>query len=191
MIQDFHETAPCFRWNQVNSHEFGVTWLVPACEKWEYNQNILFSTIFLWHVSILCTWFAHDPPTSNFSIHSMKTKSTTHVLINRRIQFKKKTLQQLKHAILVFWNWISSIRHLRTAIYDSKRTFLEFPIPWYFSRLVVSQVISMFFIDLHNDGTCWRWVGNRTRMKLAWKKRKYIKARIRYVVSFFVFSRQI
>ena len=39
----------------------------------------------------------------------------------------------------------------------------------------------------NDDSTCWRWVGNGTRMKLAWKKRKYIKARIKCVVSFFVF----
>ena len=41
------------------------------------------------------------------------------------------------------------------------------------------------------DGTCWRWVGNGTKMKLAWKKRKHIKARIRCVVSFFVFFQAI
>ena len=38
------------------------------------------------------------------------------------------------------------------------------------------------------DGTCWRWIGNGIRMKLAGeKKRKHVKARIRCVVSFFVF----
>ena len=35
--------------------------------------------------------------------------------------------------------------------------------------------------------TCLRQEGNGTRMKLAWKKRKHIDVRIRYVVSFLVF----
>ena len=41
------------------------------------------------------------------------------------------------------------------------------------------------------DGTCWRWVGNGTRMKLTWEKRKHVKASIRCVVSFFVFCQAI
>ena len=45
---------------------------------------------------------------------------------------------------------------------------------------------SCLFWD-NKDSTCWRWVGNGTRMKLAWEKRKHISVRIRCVVSFFVF----
>ena len=43
------------------------------------------------------------------------------------------------------------------------------------------------FKSLQFDCTCFRWLGNGTRIKLAWIRRKHIEARIRYVVSFFVF----
>ena len=56
------------------------------------------------------------------------------------------------------------------------------------SEMIRLRVTNVFFsFCMQYDCTCWQWSGNGTRMRLAWKKRKRIKARIRCVVSFFVF----
>ena len=88
---------------------------------------------------------------------SLRTKMTTNFLL-------KESVESREHADTIF-----SVQ---------TKTIVSFS---------PTQLLTARLQKKDNDGTCLRWIGNGTRIKLAWKKRKHIKARIRHVVSFFVF----
>ena len=109
------------------------------------------------------------------------------VLKNFQVRYWKMKVKPQRHVTAKFW-WYSHIARDRGRYRerDGEQCWHDRK-QWVLVHVPVSDQYEYFY----KDCTCWRWVGNENRMKLAWKNKNTSRQRLDVLLVSLYFSSQI